>query len=139
MPNSSGFCDTSDYFFKIDNVNIATSVQVLSPNDGETWVKGQTQTIYWGATGAPEVSVYLVKDSDPTYRLAIKHNHMSGRANVIYWTVPSGDTEAGSHIADGSDYRIWVIGGGTTAVDDRSDRPFSIVSSTNPPTDPATP
>ncbi|MFH1170539.1 MAG: Ser-Thr-rich GPI-anchored membrane family protein [Candidatus Vogelbacteria bacterium] len=105
-----------------------SSVQVLSPNGGESWIRGGTHTISWGATGAPEVSVYLVKDSDPTYRLAIRHNFVSGRANSITWTVPGGDT-ATTDIAVGSDYRIWVIGGGATAVDDKSDQPFKIVGS----------
>jgi hypothetical protein len=102
-----------------------SSAEVLSPNGEETWARGSTHTISWGATGAPEVSVYLTKDSDPTYRLAIRHNFVSGRANSIEWTIP-GDT-ATVNVVPGSDYRIWVIGGGTTAVDDKSDAPFAII------------
>ena len=130
-------CDQSDSYFKIyDSSSPAPStLTILSPNGSEIFEKGKTYTIAWGATGAPEVSVYLVRDSDPTYRLAIKHNHMSGRANVIYWTVPGGQTAA-SDIAIGSDYRIWVIGGGTTAVEDKSDQPFSITTAIAPPQPP---
>ncbi|MBI4136286.1 MAG: hypothetical protein HY481_01930 [Candidatus Vogelbacteria bacterium] len=111
---------------KIQVGPLVSSVQVLSPNGGESWTKGNTYTISWGATGAPEVSVYLVRDSDPTSRLAIRHNFVSGRANSITWTV-RGDSETGD-IPAGSDYRIWVIGGGATAVEDKSDAPFKIVS-----------
>ncbi|MBI2100508.1 MAG: hypothetical protein HYT47_00585 [Candidatus Vogelbacteria bacterium] len=101
----------------------------MSPNGGESWTKGNTYTISWGVTGAPEVSVYLVRDSDSSFKQAIRHNFVSGRANSIEWTVPGGDT-ATTDIAAGSDYRIWVIGGGTTAVEDKSDSPFAINMST---------
>jgi hypothetical protein len=46
------------------------SVTVLSPNGGETWVIGSTQTIQWSSTGlSGKVKIELSRDGGTTWTL----------------------------------------------------------------------
>ncbi|MDO8183499.1 MAG: dockerin type I domain-containing protein [bacterium] len=45
-------CDNSDSYFKIIDSNSQPSITVTSPNGGESWQKGTTQTIKWQTPGS---------------------------------------------------------------------------------------
>lgn len=142
---SFSLCDSSDSYFKIISAPIAPSITVLSPNGGETWIKGTNQTIYWQSNKVAQYDVLLTPHSTscdtPTNiacpispSLTIAKNVYSSSSNFqgsYGWSV---GTAWGQNIpvSDGS-YTIQVCQSGTN-ICDSSDSYFKITSSV-----PATP
>ena len=104
-----------------------TTVQVLSPNGGETLTKGQVYRIKWESSNLSSVYIKLRKNSVGDTVLGITNTI----PNLGYydWAVPTS-------LSDGNDYVIKVVGGSPSSptVSDDSNSPFSVVS---PPLQPA--
>ena len=92
----------------------AATVQVTSPNGGETWAAGSSQTIRWTATGVTSVSVELSTDGTTFTQLSASTAATAGQLAV---TVPQVATTAAR-------VRVTAVPGGTPS--DVSDAPFTI-------------
>ena len=99
-------------------------LRIISPNGGETWFRGQTQTITWQAQGIRgNVRLMLFRERE---RLGIIADNVPASAGLYSWTVGSYKRgEAQEQAAFGSDYKIRIKEVQGTA-EDQSDRPFTI-------------
>ena len=112
--NMPGIADTSDANFSIFRPNISVS----SPNGGETWVIGTTQTIQWTTNIGGSVRIELSRTGEVTYETLIDSTANDGSEN---WTV----TGAASSAA-----RIRIRSRDITTVSDVSNANFAIVQPT---------
>ncbi|MGD1117908.1 MAG: leucine-rich repeat domain-containing protein [Dehalococcoidales bacterium] len=101
--------DTSDA-----NFNIVQSITVTSPNGGENWKIGSTQTITWDSTGVSQVRIDISRDGGVTWSTIIPTAQSNGH---LSWKVTG---LASSHAR----IRIVALGG---SVFDISDADFNIV------------
>jgi peptidoglycan hydrolase-like protein with peptidoglycan-binding domain len=100
------------------------SVTVTSPNGGETWTLGKTQTVSWSASGDVLAIPYLYKGN--TLVRTLSPSYVASPINI--WVDPS--------LTPGNDYKIKVKTNKGN-LEDYSDSAFSIVApaTTNlPPT-----
>jgi hypothetical protein len=125
--NGDGFNDVviADYNHSLVVLYNSTSISVASPNGGETFTAGSTQTIRWNYSGDPGsyVKIELFKGGvlDLTIEpFALKGTGGSGSFN---WTIPTNQ-------APGTDYRIRVTSTTHGGCTDISDTDFTIA----PPT-----
>nr|WP_216623159.1 lamin tail domain-containing protein [Corallococcus exercitus] len=94
----------------------ASSVTVLSPNGGESWVGGSAQTITWSSSGVTNVKVEYSLDGS-TWTTLTSSTGASGGS--VAWTVPSSaSTSAWVRVSDASN----------TAVSDLSNAAFAITT-----------
>jgi hypothetical protein len=102
----------------------SADLQVISPNGGETWLRGRTQTITWRAQGVPgNVRLILLKQGQ---RLGIIAENVPASAGSYSWTV--GSYKSGETLVQadfGSNYKIRIRAVGSTA-EDESNRHFTI-------------
>lgn len=98
------------------------TITVLSPNGGETWLRGTTKTIVWTSSGAINyVNIELFKASSSLGRIVTSANN-----NGFYdWRIPATSTIA-------SDYKIRISDYYRTnaLVNDYSNNNFSLVGAT---------
>ena len=105
------------------------SITVLSPNGGESWQSGTTQTIRWSGSVAGSVNISLTSYfscwneepacNAPTVLYPIASNVSGSSYN---WTL-------GSNIPDGQ-YKVNISSVVSPGVTDQSDSPFTIVAGT---------
>jgi Tol biopolymer transport system component len=103
------------------SVTVTTSIIVTSPNSGETWIRGSTQTIKWTYTGNPgsRVKIELMK---------------GGVLNrVINSSTPTGSSGSGSYKwlinstqTAGTNYKVRITSASSTAYTDSSNNNFTI-------------
>lgn len=125
--------------FAVCSVPQPASVTVLSPNGGESWPIGSTQTIQWNTGGkAGTVSIAVLDfnkttgDTDFT-PYTIKNN--TNNTGSFSWVVPS-SLGISSASSVGNNYKLLISGYFFTdpaaerpeLIKDRSDAPFNIVS-----------
>ena len=116
----AGCKDTSNNNFKISAPS-APGLAVVSPNGGEKWVPGGTQTIRWTYAGNPgeSVKLLLMKGSKVARTLAKSNPLGSWGKGSFLWTVPLDP-------APGKDYAIKIVSTTLATCSDRSNRNFSI-------------
>jgi hypothetical protein len=113
-------------------------ITVLSPNGGEQWAKGSTQTIRWSTTkDISRVSILLVPVNPAFYSGIDVRTLAADVANTgsYSWTIPNcgpgNECSSNFEISTGN-YYIRVIDSSTNVamanVSDDSDAPFSIVA-----------
>ena len=96
-------------------------ITVTSPNGGETWIKGTTQTITWTDNISGNVKIRLFKGSTVAAIIAA-----STPSNGSFdWTVSTS-------LADGDNYKVEVRSLDNPTIRDRSDRNFTIASTGRP-------
>ncbi|MBM3317563.1 MAG: hypothetical protein FJY75_06885 [Candidatus Eisenbacteria bacterium] len=113
----TGAVDESDAPF---SVLVPCTIQLLSPNGGETWIAGQPGEIAWQSSGAcgGEVDLRLLRDGEPCAELVARVPDTGS------YTWPAAEQCDG--IAEG--YRVEVsIAGPGGAASDRSDGDFRIL------------
>ncbi|MGH9493124.1 MAG: Ser-Thr-rich GPI-anchored membrane family protein, partial [Terriglobales bacterium] len=78
----------------------AAGIAVTSPNGGETWQTGTTQTIRWSYTGSlrSTVTLQLLKNGAVNSTIASGVPLGSSGAGFFNWTIPTGQ-------ALGTDYK----------------------------------
>lgn len=121
--SSTGICDVSDNYFTITSNSVGSSITVLSPNGGETWVKETIQKIKWsgpfeGAEGEKR-DIMLVSSAGEIFTVA---RDIYGPS--YEWVVGSTDTTTTGWVKDGS-YKIAVYK--SNSIYDSSDSYFKIV------------
>jgi hypothetical protein len=111
--------DVSDAAFTIEKPVV--SISVKTPNGGETWDAGTSQTIQWTFSGNPGDSVKIqLWKGEALNRTIVKSTPIgSGGAGSFAWLVPAG-------LAAGSDYTIRVISTANAKYQDASDGSFTI-------------
>ena len=96
-------------------------ITVTSPNGGETWIKGTTQTITWTDNISGNVKIRLFKSNSVAAIIAA-----STPSNGSFdWTVSTS-------LADGDNYKVEVRSLDNPTIRDRSDRNFTIASTGRP-------
>lgn len=107
------------------------SINVLSPNGGESWTTGSAQIIRWSGGGNGYIGIYLYKWS--TMSLSESVGRYSAPAYVVSprgilashgqfsWTIPNSVVTDQYYVRIGTPDGVYV---------DNSDAPFSIVSGT---------
>ena len=122
--------DTSNANFTIEPCFSPVSITVVSPNGGETWLRGTAHTIQWSYVGCPgpNVKIELLKAvpgaGPPIYEttLIVASTPIgSGGSGSYSWTIPSSP-------APGLFYKIKItaLPGGTLS--DQSNNLFSITA-----------
>jgi hypothetical protein len=98
-----------------------TTITVTSPNGGESWQRGTSQTITWTYTGSPgsTVNIVLVKGSTEVGTIATGVSAGSSGKGSYTWTISSTGTT-------GSDYKISVQSATQSAIKDTSNAYFTL-------------
>jgi len=124
VSNSCGYANSDTAIITVSG-STAISINVVSPNGGDSWPAGSTQSIRWTYTGNPGsyVKIELLKGGGVDR--IIKSSTPKGRGGngSRKWTIPA-------DLAPGTDYRIRVTSTSNSAYTDTSDSDFAIV----PPT-----
>lgn len=114
--------DESNAVFSINSPSTA-SLTMTSPNGGESWNTGSTQTIRWNYTGNPgsTVKLDLLKGGLFQQTIAASTSVGSNGTGSFTWAIPA-------TLLAGNDYTIKVTSTTNTGVNDTSNSPFSVVS-----------
>ncbi|MDP2951617.1 MAG: Ser-Thr-rich GPI-anchored membrane family protein [bacterium] len=96
------------------------SITVITPNGGETLLKGTTYPIKWNSSNVDSVYIKLRKGSDTYYGPEGEVSKVIANAGIFLWTIPQA-------LPDGDDYGIRIVDGTAVALDD-SDALFSITA-----------
>ncbi|HEV7558219.1 MAG TPA: lamin tail domain-containing protein, partial [Kofleriaceae bacterium] len=99
----------------------APVVQVVSPNGGETWAAGSSQSITWSTANVTNVKVELTTDGTSWSTLSSSTAASAGKLTV---TVPATATTAAK-------VRVSAVPGGSPS--DTSDAAFTITTTTSTP------
>lgn len=96
-------------------------ITVTSPNGGESYQAGTTQTIQWTYTGDPGDSVKIELYKGGVLNLTIAASVSTGTlcSGTYTWTIPLSQTI-------GADYRIRITGTSSSAYTDEGDANFTI-------------
>lgn len=105
--------DTSDSYFNIDHV--VGSITVTSPNGGERWVRGTTQSITWNSSGVGSSVKIEYKKGIVTGTIT---SSTSNDGNYT-WSIPSS-------METRNDYKIIVTSLSDSSVKDESNSTFTI-------------
>ena len=108
------------------------SITVLSPNGGEMWQKGTTQTIKWNNTSGGSVNITLINypsclDSNPACAVVAVIYPIANNVSGSTYDWATGKTSSGGDIPAGQ-YKITVSSAGTVSASDGSDGAFTITS-----------
>jgi hypothetical protein len=103
------------------NVSMGSGISVVSPNGGETWTAGTTQTIRWSYTGNPgsRVKIELLKGGVVNGTIMSSVSMGRGGNGSHGWRIPSNQ-------ALGADYRIRVTSTSNSGYTDMSDNDFTV-------------
>ena len=96
-------------------------ITVLTPNGGEEWQRGTTQTLEWNYSGTPgsSVMIELLQGMEVDTVITPDTSLGSGGFGTYHWTIPFNQTP-------GSDYRIRISSTSNPAYNDTSNASFSI-------------
>lgn len=101
-----------------------SSVNVLSPNGGETWMQQTKPTIKWSASKivGKTVTINLLKGGAFSRTIAALAPQSTETGSFSYlWLIPT-------DVPAGSDYAMEIVNADDAAVRDRSDGTFTIVA-----------
>jgi hypothetical protein len=97
------------------------SIKVSTPNGGESWQAGTSQTIQWTFTGNPgsDVKIQLLRQRVVARTISTSAPMGDSGSGCFIWSIPSG-------LAAGNQYKIRVVSTSKTAYRDESDAVFTI-------------
>ncbi|GJQ63770.1 MAG: hypothetical protein SCALA702_28230 [Melioribacteraceae bacterium] len=104
--------DMSDGYFTISEQDYIT---VTSPNGGENWLPGTSNTIKWNSNAGGYVDIELYKGD--MFDVSIANSTIND--GTFSWSIPSGITE-------GSDYKVKIKNSSNGNISDISDDNFTI-------------
>jgi hypothetical protein len=116
--------DSSDGAFCIEAAPATVTVTVTSPNGGESWALGSTQTITWTTSGIPatdSVQIRLLQDGVSLRILQSKTPNDGSHP----WTVPT-------DLVPNTNYQVRLTWTGNTAIKDNSDAMFTLEAGSDP-------
>ena len=119
---NAAYTDTSNAPFTI-TAPPPPSITVVSPNGGESWAAGSTQTISWTYIGNPgsAVQIDLYKGGAFNSTIIASTGIGAGGNGSYSWPIPGGLTPAG-------DYTVVITSTTNAAYTDTSDAPFTITA-----------
>jgi hypothetical protein len=108
------------------------TTSVISPNGGEVWTKGTTQTIKWISEEVSQVHIWWAKGGGvpipPQSGICFPSNISGGvvpNTGSFAWSIPS-------NLTTGNDYKVWIFGlddgVDTSGIPFLKDGNFSVVS-----------
>jgi RHS repeat-associated protein len=102
-----------------------SSITITSPNGGENWQAGTTQTIQWSYTGNPgsDVQIELLKGGTVDQIITTSIPIGSSGSGSYDWAIPSA-------LIPDIDYHVRISSISDTAYSDTSDEYFTIIAST---------
>ncbi|OPZ44137.1 MAG: RHS Repeat protein [Euryarchaeota archaeon ADurb.BinA087] len=117
--SNPAYYDTSDAPFSIGG---GSPITVMSPNGGEQWKQGSTQTLTWQYTGEPGplVKIEALRGTKVLATVAPSYPIGSGGAGSYPLTFPYGTPL-------GSDYFIRITSTSNVNYTDTSDAPFRVI------------
>ena len=123
--------DTSDNTFNLTSATTPPTIRITSPNGGETWQRGTSQTVTWSYTGSPGSTVKIVLLKAGAEVGTIKSSVSIGTSGTgsYSWLISSSGSGG-----TGSDYKIKVQSISTPIVNDTSDNNFNLTSAATTPT-----
>lgn len=137
VPNAR-YSDRSDDDFKILPPGGQPPITLLSPNGGEVWAPGSTQTISWrytdelaGQTGSVDI-YYFKNTNDYYYKLGSAPLGQNGTGSYT-WEI---STKSGPGKSPGSGYKIAVVAQNQRLIRDTSDFCFTIGTAPPPEQEP---
>jgi uncharacterized repeat protein (TIGR03803 family) len=104
--------DSSDASFAISSSFVA----VTSPNGGEAWQRGTTQTITWSSAGVANIKIQLLKGTVLYSTITPSTPATDGSYS---WIIPASQPVA-------ANYKVRIISTASSAVADSSDANFAI-------------
>ncbi|MDH7578388.1 MAG: Ser-Thr-rich GPI-anchored membrane family protein [Bacillota bacterium] len=115
---NSACTDMSDACFTVG----VETLQVTSPNGGETWTAGSQRTIHWTYSGNPGTKVKIQLYKGTTLKTTIASSVPIGTngQGSYQWTIPAS-------LAAGNDYKIKITSTANSACTDMSDAYFAVV------------
>lgn len=120
-------CTNNNICTGISNSNFTITspkVTVISPNGGEFWTKGRTQTITWVYEGKPsKFKIELMKNGKAVKTIASHASIGTGGSGSYNWRLPTS-------LKDGVDYQIRLTSTSAKTCTDTSDDNF-IIATTN--------
>jgi len=124
VSNSCGDANSDTAIITVTG-SAAISINVVSPNGGDSWPAGSTQSIHWTYTGNPGSYVKIELLKGGVVDQTIKSSTPKGRggSGSRSWTIPADQ-------APGTDYRIRVTSTSDSAYTDTSDSDFTIAAPT---------
>jgi len=124
VSNSCGDANSDTAIITVTG-SAAISINVVSPNGGDSWPAGSTQSIHWTYTGNPGSYVKIELLKGGVVDQTIKSSTPKGRggSGSRSWTIPADQ-------APGTDYRIRVTSTSNSAYTDTSDSDFTIAAPT---------
>jgi C1A family cysteine protease len=117
--------DTSNNYFTLASATATASITVTSPNGGETWKRGTSQTITWDYTGSPGSTVTIVLMKGGIVAGTIKDNTSIGSGGKGSYTWPISSSGTGG---TGSDYKVSVQSISQLTIKDMSNNYFALTS-----------
>jgi hypothetical protein len=123
---NNAYTDTSDGTFTI-TVPAAAGITISSPNGGESWATGSSQTIRWNYSGniGQTVKVELLKNDALDRVISYSTFIGSAGSGSCQWTVPAG-------LTPGTIYKIRVTSTTNNIYTDTSDNAFTITGPVAP-------
>jgi len=124
-PCGNGVCDKNENKCNCPE-DCKKSITVISPNEGEKWVVGNTYQIFWESTGilqTDKIRIAVIDYTNPSNSVEsdLIYN-LAGNLGAYSWTIPS-------NFKTGDKYKIKVEACRITqCYSDESDNYFSIVS-----------
>lgn len=123
---ASGFPTTSGAYDATANGGLdafvskigSTAVTITSPNSGETWCAGSTQTITWTQGGITNLKLQLSTDGGTSWGTTIIAS-TSASTGSYSWTIPTSQ-------AAGTTYRVRAVNTADTTIADASNANFTI-------------
>jgi hypothetical protein len=117
--------DTSNNNFIITAASTSspTAITVTTPNGGETWQRGTTQTIRWSYTGSPgsAVRIALLKAGTEIGTISASTSIGSGGTGSYTWPIASDSSGA-----TGSDFKVSVQSTSLPTIKDTSNNNFTL-------------
>ena len=104
-----------------DIITPTPSITVISPDGGENWARGTTQTIRWNYSGTPGSFVNITLLKDGVFNRTIKSSTLIGSSGSGSYSWLINPTQA-----LGTDYKIMVTSTTNPAFNDTSNNNFNI-------------
>ena len=120
---------SNNHFSIVADTTPTSSITVVSPNGGEIWKRGNAYPITWSYTDntGSSVRIVLLRGDNPVMTIASNTPIGSDGSGSYTWNIPADKPL-------GNDYRVSIASSSQATIEDKSDKYFTIASTTSDPT-----